>query len=51
MNDDIKELAAWYNTWGYESGFSRMAEQMLVDNDKKKIEQARELAAMARNII
>lgn len=51
MSEQIKELAAWYNTWGYESEFSRMAEQMLVNNDQKKIEQAKELAAIARNVL
>ena len=48
MKENIKQLAAWYNTWGYESPFCREAEKKLVNNDKKSIEEAKELAAMAR---
>ena len=51
MKENIKQLAAWYNTWGYESPFCREAEKRLINNDKKSIEEAKELAAMARQVM
>ena len=51
MDEKVKELAAWYNTWGYDSCFSRIAEKQLVNDNKKKIEEARSLAAMARDLL
>lgn len=50
-NEKVKELAAFYNTWGIDNDFSKEAEKRLVENNKKLIQEARELAAMARNVI
>ncbi len=51
MDQKVKELAAFYNTFGYESDFSRMAEKAIVNNDPRKIQEAMSLAAIAREML